>query len=117
MMAGHVERVRSGWLYFTFLFILFISCGKDGISEPAPPGPGPVNPPAPPADTVPSLTTVHSWLVDKNATEQTAALFYNLKKVAKTHVLFGHQDDTKRGYNWANEQHLPAVSRERSDVK
>jgi mannan endo-1,4-beta-mannosidase len=73
-------------------------------------------------DTVPSLGTVRSWLVDKTATEQTAALFYNLKKVAKTSILFGHQDDTKRGVtnastDWANEQHLPAISREKSDVK
>jgi mannan endo-1,4-beta-mannosidase len=31
--------------------------------------------------------------------------------------LFGHQDDTKRGYGWANEQQYSGVSRERSDVK
>lgn len=74
------------------------------------------------ADPVPTLATVRGWLVDRNATEQTAALFYNLKKISKTNILFGHQDDTKRGVenattDWANEQHLPAVSRDRSDVK
>lgn len=73
-------------------------------------------------DTVPSLAAVRSWLVDKNATVETAALFYNLKKLSKTHVLFGHQDDTKRGVlqagtQWANEQHLPPVARTQSDVK
>src|SRR4051794_15502422 len=57
-----------------------------------------------PKDTVPSLATVHSWLIDKNATDQTAALFYNLKKLAKTNILFGHQDDTKRGVTDANTQ-------------
>jgi len=117
MIGDNFVRVRSSLLFFTFLFIIFISCGKDGTSEPGVPDPGPVNPPAPPADTLPSLTTIRSWLADKSATEQTAALFYNLKKVSKTHVLFGHQDATKRGYNWANEEHLPPVSRERSDVK
>ena len=76
----------------------------------------------PPPDAVPSMATVKDWLVDKNATNETAALFYNLKKVAKTNVLFGHQDATKRGVTnattqWANEEHLPAVSSEKSDVK
>lgn len=75
-----------------------------------------------PVDTVPSVATVRSWLVDKNATEQTAALFYNLKKISKTNILFGHQDDTKRGVTnsdtqWANEQQFPGVPRNRSDVK
>jgi mannan endo-1,4-beta-mannosidase len=71
---------------------------------------------------VPSLSTARSWLVDKAATEQTAALFYHLKKLSQTKILFGHQDDTKRGVTnantqWANEQHLPSVSRDQSDVK
>jgi mannan endo-1,4-beta-mannosidase len=71
---------------------------------------------------VPSLATARSWLVDKGATEQTAALFYQTKKLAQTKILFGHQDDTKRGVTdaatqWANEQHLPAVSCDQSDVK
>ncbi|WP_423147101.1 glycoside hydrolase family 26 protein [Rubrolithibacter danxiaensis] len=75
-----------------------------------------------PADTFPAFSTVKLWLTDKNATYETAALFYNLKKLSKTNVLFGHQDDTKRGVinagsQWANEQHLPPVPREKSDVK
>ncbi len=57
-----------------------------------------------------------------NATDQTAALFYNLKKVAKTNILFGHQDATKRGVTnastqWANEQQFSGVPRDKSDVK
>ncbi len=73
-------------------------------------------------EPIPTLATVKSWLVDKNATNETAALFYNLKKLAKTNVLFGHQDATKRGVTnantqWANEQHLPSVSSQKSDVK
>lgn len=97
-----------------------VSCSKADVAL-TPPA---TNPPVvvPPVVAPPSLATVQSWLVDKNATEQTAALFYNLKKVAKTNILFGHQDATKRGITnattqWANEQHLPAVSKEKSDVK
>jgi mannan endo-1,4-beta-mannosidase len=94
--------------------LLILSCTKNE-SDPPPP-------PPPPQDTIPSLTTVRSWLVDKGATDVTAALFYNLKKISKTNILFGHQDATKRGVTnaatqWANEQHLPAVAREKSDVK
>lgn len=71
---------------------------------------------------LPDLTKVRSFLVDKNATEETAWLFYNLQSIAKTNILFGHQDATKRGVvnastSWANEQHLPAVSKDKSDVK
>jgi mannan endo-1,4-beta-mannosidase len=115
-------------IYYPWLFImcfsLVVSCGKkdnwanrnsgqtDTTATSATPTPIPV----------PSLSTARSWLVDKNATEQTAAMFYQLKKLAQTRILFGHQDDTKRGVTdantaWANEQHLPPVSRDRSDVK
>lgn len=61
-------------------------------------------------------------IVDKNATNATAALFYNLKKIAQTNILFGHQDDTKRGVidsseQWSNEQQFTGISRKLSDVK
>ncbi len=70
----------------------------------------------------PSLFEVKTWLVDKNATDETASLFYNLKKLSASNILFGHQDDTKRGVEnansqWANEQHLLPISTEKSDVK
>ncbi len=48
--------------------------------------------------------------IDKNATEETKALFHNLKELAKTNVLYGHQDDLAYGYSWWAE---PG----RSDVK
>lgn len=102
-----------------FACILAVSCSKNTVvAETIPPV---IIPPV--QDTIPSLATVRSWLVDKNATVETAALFYNLKKISKTNVLFGHQDDTKRGVTdantqWANEQHLtPHPSTEKSDVK
>ena len=107
------------WRHFLLMIGVWamISCAKTTATPP------PVTPVPPrPTDTVPTMATVKSWLVDKNATDQTAALFYNLKKVSKTNVLFGHQDATKRGVTnaatqWANEQHLPAVSSQKSDVK
>jgi mannan endo-1,4-beta-mannosidase len=101
------------------VIIVSVSCKKAAVADPVP-----VVPviPVTPADTVPTLATVRSWLADKNATQETAALFYNLKKIAKTNILFGHQDDTKRGVtnastDWANEQQFPAISRDKSDVK
>ncbi|HVG42860.1 MAG TPA: glycosyl hydrolase [Chitinophagaceae bacterium] len=107
---------------FYYLFLIAIagisfSCKKNDHVPVA------VLPPTVPVvDTVPGLATVRSWLVDKAATEQTAALFYNLKRVAKTTILFGHQDATKRGVanagtQWANEQQFTGVAKDRSDVK
>lgn len=105
-------------LFFIVVNLLFLSCKKVTGSDSGSAGGGGT---LPPVDTVPSLTTVHSWLVDKNATDGTAGLFYNLKKIAKNNILFGHQDDTKRGVTnastqWANEQSHPPVSRDKSDV-
>jgi mannan endo-1,4-beta-mannosidase len=98
---------------------LCIACRKEPASNGAP-DTTPATPPI--TDTLPSMATVRSWLVDKNATDETAALFYNLKKISRTNILFGHQDDTKRGVvsasaQWANEQQFQPVPREKSDVK
>jgi mannan endo-1,4-beta-mannosidase len=50
-----------------------------------------------------SKSTVHSWLVDNNATDETAALFYNLKASSQKQVMFGHMEDNKNGYDgWRN---------------
>src|SRR5687767_5015226 len=49
-------------------------------------------------------------LVDKNATEETKALFHNLKRLSVNHTLFGHQHATEYGHGWAGDQ-------DRSDVK
>ena len=43
-------------------------------------------------------------------TEQTKALFYNLKQVADTKILFGHEDATAYGIGWKSQPH-------RSDIK
>jgi mannan endo-1,4-beta-mannosidase len=49
-------------------------------------------------------------LVDPDATEETVALYINLKSLSRDHILFGHQDDLAYGVQWINE---PG----RSDVK
>lgn len=50
-----------------------------------------------------SASTVHEWLADKDATNETAALFYNLKVSSAKHVMFGHMEDNKNGYDgWRN---------------
>ena len=48
--------------------------------------------------------------VDAHATKETRALFLNLRTLARSHVLFGHQDDLAYGHDWIGE---PG----RSDVK
>jgi mannan endo-1,4-beta-mannosidase len=51
----------------------------------------------------PTVVMARKWLVDKNATYETAALFYNLKISAEKTVMFGHMEDNKNGYDgWRN---------------
>jgi len=49
-------------------------------------------------------------LLDTNATTETKALYSNLKKLAESHVLFGHQDALSYGHGWVR-------GNNRSDVK
>ena len=49
-------------------------------------------------------------LIDKNATQETKALFQNLAELSKKHTLFGHQHATEYGHGWAGDDN-------RSDVK
>lgn len=118
-----IRIIKPLLLIIIIITTLMVSCAtKDATAPPVTPPTPPVIPPVVVADTVPSLTSARSLLVDKNATEQTAALFYNLKKIAKTNILFGHQDATKRGVtnastDWANQQDKAAVARDKSDVK
>lgn len=102
------------------MFGLMLSCKKNGADS-TETSTIPSNP-AVPVASPPDLSTVKTWLVDKNATNETAALFYNLKQTSKSNILFGHQDDTKRGVTnasaqWANEQQFSGVSTTQSDVK
>jgi mannan endo-1,4-beta-mannosidase len=49
-------------------------------------------------------------ITDPKATEETQALFYNLRQLAKSKLLFGHQASTAYGVGWSAEDG-------RSDVK
>ncbi len=49
-------------------------------------------------------------LIDKKATKETAALYRNLQKSARKHILFGHQHATEYGHGWSGDAN-------RSDVK
>jgi mannan endo-1,4-beta-mannosidase len=77
-------------------FFIFAACDKDNPTPPTPPEESP--------------KATNDFLVDTLATVETVALFQNLKTVAQTGVLFGHQDDTAYGVGWRAES-------ERSDVK
>lgn len=39
--------------------------------------------------------------MDKQATQETKALYANLKKMSKTHIFFGHQDALAYGVKWS----------------
>jgi mannan endo-1,4-beta-mannosidase len=74
-------------LYFITLLamILATACGKKSPTE---------------NDNKPVVPDINSILVDSLATAETVALFNNLKAVAQTNVLFGHQDDLAYGVGW-----------------
>src|SRR5688500_367038 len=53
---------------------------------------------------------VKNKILDANATKETRALYFNLKKLSKKHILFGHQHATEYGHGWVE-------NGDRSDVK
>ncbi|MBO0931424.1 glycoside hydrolase family 26 protein [Fibrella aquatilis] len=57
-----------------------------------------------------SYSTPKLNLIDPNATAETRALYHNLSKLSKKHILFGHQHATEYGHGWTGEAN-------RSDVK
>ena len=79
------------WL---FTIISIVSCSKDDSS----PAPGVIIPPVVVADAL-TTTNVKTFMVDLNATAETVALFYNLKKLAKTKFAIGQQDAFNSFYN------------------
>lgn len=104
-----IQLLLSFWLMAGFS-----SCNKSTLPENEDTGDVPAAPV--------TLNDIRQGMVDKEATNETAALFHNMRTLAKTQILFGHQDATKRGVHpagteWANEDHRPSVSREKSDVR
>lgn len=76
-------------IYVLWGSLLCLSCssGGDGSdTQNEVPEPDPT-----PSDAL-TVTNTRSYMVDPNATEETVALFYNLKKLSKTKTIVGHQD-------------------------
>jgi mannan endo-1,4-beta-mannosidase len=78
----------------TLVLVIIVCCSKKSS--------GPGDEGAPPK--------ANDLLVDSLATEETVALYKNLRTIAETKVLFGHQDDLAYGIGWVAEAG-------RSDVK
>lgn len=74
--------------------ILLSACSKDDPN----PAPIVVVPPVVVTDVL-TTTNVKTYMVDPNATAETVALFYNLKKLAKTKFAIGQQDAFNSFYN------------------
>lgn len=69
------------------LSVLVVSCSSDKESE------DPLVITDPPTQSDPLTTqNVSNYMVDASATKETVALFYNLKRLAKTKVAIGQQD-------------------------
>ncbi|KAF2509289.1 beta-mannosidase [Flavobacterium zhairuonense] len=74
--------------FISILILTIGSCSSNDDSEPQ----VVVDPPVV-IDTDPlTITNAATYLVDPNATKETVALFYNLKKLAKTKTAIGQQD-------------------------
>ena len=75
-------------LYFfsLVLLVLVLSCKTDETDEAI------VTPTPPVITDVVTPQNVKTFMVDKNATTETAALFYNLRNSGKTKIIIGQQD-------------------------
>ena len=62
----------------------------------------------------PTALLAESAPIDRAATPETRALFVNMKRLAKTGVMFGHQNTLAYGYTWRDENN---GARDRSDIK
>ena len=67
--------------------LVLISCSKDNATNDEPD----VDAPVTVVDPV-TPQNVRSFMVDQNATDETVALFYNLRKLSQTKFAIGHQD-------------------------
>lgn len=81
--------------FISFTLLAFTNCSSDKETNDE----VVVNPPVV-AETDPLTTSnVTTYMVDPNATKETVALFYNLKKLAKTKTAIGQQDAFSGIYN------------------
>ncbi|MDI1255608.1 MAG: glycosyl hydrolase [Flavobacterium sp.] len=72
-------------LILAMIFAIGCSSGKDDVVEENP-NPQPVE------NDILTTANARSYMVDPNATDETVALFYNLKKLSKTRFAIGQQD-------------------------
>ncbi len=49
-------------------------------------------------------------IIDANATNETKALYLNLKELSKKHILFGHQHATEYGHGWSGDKNRSDVA-------
>lgn len=85
-------------IIFACFAIIVSSCSNDELkTEPTIP-PVVVDPPAIIPDVL-TTANVRTYMVDANATAETVALFYNLKKLGKTKFAIGQQDALNYFYN------------------
>ena len=82
--------MKKNLLFLLFLFGIIGGCSSNTAQS------DPEESQDPSSETLrPDLASVRQHLVDKNATEETAALFYNLKTLSKTRYLIGvHENET-----------------------
>lgn len=78
--------------------IMVSSCSKDEVKTNPTTPPVVVDPPVIVPDVL-TTTNVKTYMVDPNATAETVALFYNLKKLGKTKFAIGQQDALNYFYN------------------
>ena len=77
-----MRKINVFCLVTTFMFI---SCSREETTI--------TTIPTPPVNTDPVTTqNVKTYMVDKNATTETAALFYNLRNLGKTKIVIGQHD-------------------------
>ena len=73
-------------------FFLF-ACSSKSPDEPPNPDPGTGGGDNPATEMKPNLASVRTFMVDKQATAEAAALFYNLKTLSKTQYLIGQHEN------------------------
>ncbi|HSD08513.1 glycoside hydrolase family 26 protein [Flavobacterium sp.] len=84
----------------SILFLVFACSGSDSDATTDIPNDTPKGDPPVAGDTDPLTTqNVKTYMVDPNATAETTALFYNLKKLSKTKFAIGQQDAFNGFYN------------------
>ncbi|MEZ7516652.1 glycoside hydrolase family 26 protein [Flavobacterium frigidarium] len=86
---------------FLSFSLLTLSCSSDSEKEPKVITPPVVTTPVTETDVL-TTENVATYIVDKNATKETVALFYNLKRLAKTMFAIGQQDAFNSFYNDAS---------------